>query len=424
MLKRGFCSTRALRIARRVSCLEPRVHTPNPAPYQCAYASSRPSPRVNHRKPGTLPPKARLVDRAQGTEKSDSITSGDYSATEEGLFPRFLLESAKASGEVKYHPEDAYRFLKAYSDQLGAQKGQIKPESVQKLCNDHGIEIRDLTTLAQILLRGGKKPTFSLARSLLQSGSTLGDPSATFFVVRQALKSSAATLKRIGISLQHLSTLAMDGDPEALYLLGMVDQEELKFPSALNNFEKAEKALDNVDGDTRMLQSELFVALGRLRLKMGERVKAETSLRRATALDDGTAFHHLAGLQPPLSSERYTYLLKGASAGITESAHELGQFYLRSIDQKHNNLGEEIQDGIFLNTEEDDLKSMAIEWLTVSATGGYTQSQLDLATLLISERRFQEAMEWIEKAQEDPSVATAISDLKEEYELKRRSAAG
>ncbi|KAI9804111.1 MAG: hypothetical protein M1825_001513 [Sarcosagium campestre] len=304
----------------------------------------------------------------------------------DALPPAHILEAAERSGALSLSSAQALVFLTQYIE-LGPQPS---PKEVETLCREHSIKLKDVTTFGQLLYRAGQAgQQQNLGRSLVFSASALTDPSATFFIVQQALReedSSHLSRPHIKSVLCHLENLAnVNYLPLALLLHGKVLEREgqdvkafdLYFTGTLNceaeaqhpgTFEFADKAT----------HAALLTAIGSLHLKKAElsaqtlstgpeqtpatltgpaAIKAaEKAFRKAASLGDPNASYKLSRLlsvhldhstrynsserNSDISSnsissnisdaqdEQKLHLLKAASMGVIEAAQDLGMLYL------------------------------------------------------------------------------------------------
>ncbi|KAI9843608.1 MAG: hypothetical protein M1837_006190 [Sclerophora amabilis] len=380
-------------------------------------------PRTSTRYPSCIAPKlahastkaAPAIRRAEAAQRPKGrVPASRVMNIEEALPPRILLESARASGALQIQPDDALLFLRQYFA-LGHDPTVAR---LQKLCEVFNASNTTLTLLARVLIRSSAIQQKALAQKLLFSASALSDPAATKRLVSEALRTSQLDRPELVRPLQHLSTLALAGDVEAMVILGRRLESQGDDTGALEMFTNAADLAPSKHINSEEFRGHALVALGRLREKKGDREGAAEAFKRGADMNDGPSYFELAALQSEHSMERQVYLLKAASFGITEAAHGLGMYYIRQRQRFLDQLEEKEK----RERGSSDLRSlastsiaMAKEWLTVSATAGFTPSQTTLAMVLRNEGNHEEGMGWLDQAGRDPTFAEAVSTLREQW---------
>jgi TPR repeat protein len=247
------------------------------------------------------------------------------------------------------------------------------------------------------------------------SASLLGEKSATIQVIEAALVQSVLHLPEIAPPLQSLHLLAKQGHTDAMLLHGRVLLQQGEDGEALEWFHQAAEAGETFDGLGEALTQE-----GQILMKRRDKVGAVKLLRRAALeLDEPVAYWLLSGLQPKGSPEQELYLLKAASSGVTQAAHDLGVVEMRKLDNRpRQGLDPELSKnfpGAQFSLKE---LGIATEWFEVAAAGGHGQSMLTLAMLCQANGRHEEGLKWLEKAQElvDPETRKGARGMRDRWD--------
>jgi tetratricopeptide (TPR) repeat protein len=267
---------------------------------------------------------------------------------------------------------------------------------------EHGVTPSTMALLAAILKRCPSEAQKALAKSVMLAASKLGEKTATFDIISEALR--IGSLYDYRAPLERLGTLAKkDNDPQAMTLLGKVLMAERREKEALDWFRRATRPpTGGLDFDGA---GEALVNEGRLLSRLNDRHGAKAAFEKAALqLDDPSAYFYLAQLQEPGSSNQQVYLLKAASAGVTEAYHNLGALELEKITMQEKK-----------PTSLEDF-GMAREWFEVAATDGFGLSMLNMATLCKSVGQMDDALRWLEKAEGAEGVRNEATVLKKQWE--------
>jgi tetratricopeptide (TPR) repeat protein len=259
-----------------------------------------------------------------------------------------------------------------------------------------------MALLAAILKRCPSKAQKALAKGVMLAASKLGEKVATFDIISEALQ--IGSIYDYRAPLEILGTLAKkDNDPQAMTLLGKVLMAERREKEALDWFRRATRP--PTGGLEFEGAGEALVNEGRLLSKLNDRNGAKAAFEKAALeLDDPSAYFYLAQLQEPHSSTQQVYLLKAASAGVTEAYHNLGALELEKITTQEKKPAS--LDGF----------GMAREWFEVAAADGFGLSMLNMGTLCKSVGQMDDALRWLEKAEGAERVRKEATVLKRRWE--------
>ncbi|KAI6247441.1 hypothetical protein HI914_04539 [Erysiphe necator] len=314
---------------------------------------------------------------------NDKINDGD-----ESLPPIRLLEIAHKTGVLDMEPKQVILFLRQY--QNCHNHSQISNWQ-QELFTEFNINSpKTMTLIAAILRRCKTKAQQSFARTLMLSASAMGDKMATFEIISSALRSNA--IRNYQEVLARLEKLALNKDQQAMMLLGKVlfytNQSDSKALSWLRKANYPPTGNLNFDG-----AGESLVLEGRILQKIGDLSNARIAFERAAKeLNDPEAYFYLSQMEEKASLIQQTYLLKAATAGISEACHNLGVIELEKMMQDNPN-PKKLEDF-----------GMAREWFLVAAHDGNGLSMLNLAIMCKIIQNWTQAFEWLEKAQSVPNV--------------------
>lgn len=234
------------------------------------------------------------------------------------------------------------------------------------------------------------------------SASTKGDKIATFEIITSALQSNM--IHNYQEVLSRLKKIASnEGDQQAMMLLGKVlFYAYQSYAEALSWVRKANyppTGNHQFDG-----AGESLVLEGLILQKIGDIQSAKIAFERAAKeLDEPEAYFYLSQMEENSSVIQQNYLLKAATAGITEAWYNLGVIKLNKIMKKNPEL----------KTLED--FDIASEWFLVAAFDGNGPSMINLAIMCKMVRDWNQAFEWLEKARSIPSVSAESRKLWQEW---------
>lgn len=266
---------------------------------------------------------------------------------------------------------------------------------------EHNISSSTMALLAGILKRcpsGGQK---ALAKSVMLAASRLGEKSATFDIIAEALR--IGTLYEYRAPLERLGVLAKnDNDPQAMTLLGKVLMAERREKEALDWFRRAtQPPTGGLDFDG---SGEALVSKGRILLQRNDEKGAKSAFEKAALeLDDPSAYFYLAQLQEPGSSNQQVYLLKAASSGVMEAWHNLGALELEKLNRQERR-----------PSSLDDY-GLAREWFQVAAAEGFGLSMINMAVICKAVGQIDEALKWLEKAEGAEGVRNEAIAIKRQW---------
>ncbi|RKF55309.1 putative hcp-like protein [Golovinomyces cichoracearum] len=314
---------------------------------------------------------------------------------EESLPPLPLLQAAFESGALKINPEKALGFLRSYKN-IGGSSQKLE----QKLCREQNITTGTVTLLALILRRCKTKAQQSLARSLILSASAMGDRTATFEIISSAIRTNS--IHHYHMVRTRLEILANNGDQQAMMLLGKVLFYTNSEKRSLSWLQKATHPITgnlNFEG-----ASECLVLIGRILQKQSDLAGAKSAFEKAAKqLNDPQAYFYLSKMEANGTSLQVDYLLKAASAGITEAWYNLGVIELDKI-QKNGKQPKKLED-----------YGIARDWFLVAAYDGHGPSMLNLAIMSKISQNLDEAFAWLKKAESTPNVSMEVEKLRLEW---------
>ncbi|TQS38105.1 hypothetical protein Golomagni_01399, partial [Golovinomyces magnicellulatus] len=330
-----------------------------------------------------------------GQIRRSNLLKDDKYDCEESLPPLHLLNAAYESGALNINPEKALDFLRLYKN-LGGSSQRLE----QKLCREQNITTGTVTLLALILRRCKTKAQQSLARSLILSASAMGDRTATFEIISSALRTNS--LHHYHVVLTQLEDLANDGDQQAMMLLGKVLFYTNSEKRSLSWLQKAtHPTTGNLDFEGA---SESLVLEGRILQKQSDLSGAKSAFEKAAKqLNDPQAYFYLSKMEVNGTPLQVDYLLKAASAGVTEAWYNLGVIELDEI-QKNGIQPKKLED-----------YGLAREWFLVAAHDGHGPSMLNLAIMSKMSQNLNQAFEWLKKAESIPNVSIESEKLRQEW---------
>lgn len=258
--------------------------------------------------------------------------------------------------------------------------------------SEQNITPETMAIIASILRRCPTPPQKGLGAKLMHSSSSLGYAPATYQIISTALQlGELAKDQIVQSSLQRLGLLAKkERDPKAMFLLGKSLYSQGAEKNALEWLRKATKIpTGNLEfdgaGEALVLEG-LILARGGLD-KAGAKAAWEKAARD---LDEPQAYFYLSQLEGERGNfaVQQVYLLKAASGGVSDAAHNLGVIELEKLMK-----GEEKK----LETMDD--YGMAREWFNVAAASGFGMSMLNMATICETVRNNAEALMWLKKAE-------------------------
>lgn len=229
------------------------------------------------------------------------------------------------------------------------------------------------------------------------TASELGDDVAAMALVSSGIKNGS--LRDYEQPLRRLEIMAKEGNRRAMSMLGRIAAAGRRNSEALGWFQKATHGPSGLDFEEAR---EALVCEGQLLMKTNVK-EAEAVFRKAAReFDDPSAYFYLSELEEKGSSNQVVYLLKAASSGIIEAAHELGSIeYSKSMvpigDSPPN-------------------YAMAREWFELAATGEYGPSILKLAQICRDSGETDEGLKWLEKAKELGDVRKQALVMKDSWE--------
>ena len=261
------------------------------------------------------------------------------------------------------------------------------------------------------------------AQKLLFAASKLGDSTATFLLIKEAVRSDKLASPNLAGPRRHLKTLADDYNLTAMYLAGQIHELEGKFSHALKIYEQAttsqgkasyeEKASDSTLGD-------IWKAVSRLRAKAGDKTGAQEAIRRcALQYDDPMAYYELAKVYTlPLTEDFENYMLKAAASGEPRAAHELGVLYYKQSQRTSLGNPNDRSTVPTLSNRASVKSILARDWLTIGAESDMPISQVYLAVLLRAAGKPEEGLEWLGRASNSTQWTTAISWLRSRWDQR------
>lgn len=225
-----------------------------------------------------------------------------------------------------------------------------------------------------------------LGKNLMYAASAMGEKSAAFSIVANAIRSGRTADPEIRGPLQQVKLLAnKENDPQAMTLLAQVLYSQRAESEALEWFTRA-----TVGGDLDFHGAgEALVAKGRILQSRGFTKGATDAFKQAALeLEYPPAYFHLSQMEPAGSKDHEVYLLKAAMSGVLEACHNLGALELSKIE-KRAETPTSIKD-----------YGMAWEWFQVAAADGFRLSMLNLALMYSVVGQEEEALRWEKRADE------------------------
>ncbi|TVY83872.1 hypothetical protein LSUE1_G001797, partial [Lachnellula suecica] len=354
---------------------------------------SRPSPRV-----------ARAARANASTPTMVRVKK--ESDPDDFLPPSYMLDSAIKAGALK--PKSGADTIIAFLRDFQPIMRDPDRERVQELCMEHDVTPTDMTILMGILRRCQGPPQQTLAKYLALAAADLGEKTAIFELIQSAINSGHP--ERYSGPLRELQSLAVgENDPEAMVLLGKVNFAKQRDDEAMEWFQKATRRPNKgSDGSEEHYgfagAGEALVFEGRIHLKRGQKEAAESSFTKAALdLDHPNAYFHLSQLENPGSPNERVYLLKAASSGIHEACHQLGLLELENILEQKKKL-----------TSLEDY-GMALEWYSLAAANGSGLGMLSMASFCKKVGKMEDALAWLDKAEEVLEVRNEALELKREW---------
>ncbi|RKF61860.1 putative hcp-like protein [Erysiphe neolycopersici] len=319
---------------------------------------------------------------------------------DESLPPIHLLKIAHEAGVLSIEPEQVLMFLRRYQHSLNHRQSSNWQQNLFKEFNI--TSLRTVTLIAAILRRCKTKAQRSLARTLMLFASTKGDKIATFEIITSALRSNMIhNYQEVFTRLKIIAN--NEGDQQAMMLLGKVlfyayqsDTEALSWLQKANYPPTGNHMFDGA--------GESLVLEGRILQKTGDIQSAKIAFEKAAKeLDEPEAYFYLSQIQENGSLIQQNYLLKAATAGITEAWYNLGVIELKKIMKNNPNIEKLGDFGI------------AREWFLVAAFDGNGPSMLNLAIMCKMIGDWTQAFEWLGKAKTIPSVSAESKKLLQEW---------
>ena len=279
------------------------------------------------------------------------------------------------------------------------------------------------------------------AQKLLFAASKLGDSTATFLLIKEAIRFGRLGNSNLISSRRHLQTLADEGNVTAMYLAGQIHELEGKLSHALKLYESVTSSLvDAPYGDKAYdnTLSDIWKAVSRLKAKAGDKSGAQDAIRTcALQYDDPVAYYELAkAYTSPQSNDYENYMLKAAASGEPKAAHELGVLYLKqfqgnafvSPDTTSNANDRRLKEPMIQCTisapptiapKMASAKTIqAREWFAIAAESDIPISQVYFAILLRAEGKPGEGLEWLDRASSVLKWTAAMSSLRSMWDWK------
>ena len=275
------------------------------------------------------------------------------------------------------------------------------------------------------------------AQRLLFAASKLGDSTATYLLIKEAIRLGRLGSSSLAGPRRRLQILADEGNLAAIYLAGQIYESEGKLSHALKLYESATSSNKNAPHGEKAPNttlSDIWKAISRLKAKAGDDVGAQEAIRTcALRYDDPMAYYELAkAYTPPLSEDYEIYMLKAAASGEPKAAHELGVLYYRqsqgsssaSLDSTSNakdsgSKTPNIQSTTSLAPKMASEKAtQARGWFAIGAESGIPISQIYLAVLLRAEGKSDEGSGWLDKASSAIQWTAAMSWLQNIWNRK------
>ena len=357
-------------------------------------------------------------------------------------WPTAVLKSAYESGRLSTKPEISEAILndlahipvKALCSSMEHTRCIVSPQQALINCtSEYAIEPNWFSTIARILAHSRDQAYRSTYKYLLHSASDLRDPAATFLLVQTSLYRK--NQRGLTEPIQHLSYLAAEKHPVAVYLQGRIHEQQGNLNSALKHFEEC-LALPNGtypgSEDVGITTGQVWIDIHRLKKGRDDDKGAETAIRTAALEhDDPYAYHTLAAeYTDPSTPEYERYMLTAAESGQTAGAESLGLYYMNQALPASSSA---LIKSIVLDkripppspTEKDQPSvpkrnvfrlKLAIEWFTIGAEADRPSSQLYLAILIHALGNAAVAQSWLEKAQESSECKRAAGLVQQRWE--------
>jgi TPR repeat protein len=231
------------------------------------------------------------------------------------------------------------------------------------------------------------------------TASELGDDEATIILVVAGIRSG--NFRDYEKPLKKLGVMAKEGNPRAMTLSGRIAASQGGNKEALGWFRKATQGPTGLDFEEA---GEALVCEGQLLMKDDTKAAQAVLRKAALELDDPSAYFYLAELEEKGSQSQAVYLMKAASSGIIEAAHELGSIEL-SKTTKASEGNSPPSYGI------------AREWFQLAAVGDYGPSMLQLAQICKESGEPDEGLKWLEKAKKREDVREQALQMRDSWEL-------
>jgi hypothetical protein len=342
-------------------------------------------------------------------KKSSPIPALQDGPLELQLPPVTMLKSAKKSGALDIEPERAQSILRDYAETYRQRKpgtwekqfcaGRSRDSYILLLLADifkeENITPRTLILLGLILIRCKGEARRFLGMALLFAASSLGEPSATIFLINSALQRKWLDDPEYSAPFLHLRKLAAPphSNIEAMILLGKIYQMQGDKGTALQLFRQAASTAPSSNPPVQLEEKSplplpgegvesALVYMGRILDEQGKTADAKEAFRKAALEHDyPTGYFHLAMAEGGHPNK--TYLTKAAASGHIRAARGLGSL--------HHLAARNSPDGSASKAVE---TRMAEEWFHVAAVSGEPYSMLHLCDLLRSEGKWEAALSW------------------------------
>ena len=267
-----------------------------------------------------------------------------------------------------------------------------------------------LTLLATILQKSKIESLRDVVQDLYHAASEVGDPSASVKIIKQAVKSSLLGHPDVAKARKRLLQLVEEKYPTAMNLQACIYESEGRPQKALELYEEVIGIDDpkyiGIEGLSTWEDgiADAWREASRLRYEAGDKKGAEAAFEKgAFKYDDPDAFYYLAKIfKSKASKDYFIYMLKAASSGIPEAAHEVGMYFLKygqglaetkllagsgsdsgpvkAFDSRYTTMkGKESRKGTISNQQNLDVVQ---EWFSIGADAGIAGSQLFSAILL------------------------------------------
>lgn len=235
------------------------------------------------------------------------------------------------------------------------------------------------------------KQRLSLARQLCHTSAVLGNEPAGLFWAEETLRSSTSPEEERKAAMSMLTDLAKRNSGKANYILA----NEL---FSLRQEKNAMKAY-RLAGEQGV--PEAFTKLGRILRHQGYHKQSVAAFKLAAEAGEPNAQFMMSTFTKD-ENERIHYLHQAASGGKEEAAHNLGEHYRRKAQIP-----------------------LAKEFLGMAADRGFQISQMNLASILRNEKKFDLAEKWYTQAiaaggDVAKHAESLLSDMKKSPEYANR----